>query len=171
MAELKPRLKRFTPSMKCQTCKLSIANKKLHQDLLDSTYFNEDGLLSVSMVMKKHKLKVPYRNVQNHMQHHLAPVKRYNDEKKVEVSDISKEEIAKAIAMPTAETAYEAALDETISKFHKELREGRLKLTVNTGLQAIKIKADMENRNKDRKLDFLKAFSAMGQDNGGTVPD
>lgn len=54
------------------------------------------------------------------------------------------------------------ALDDVINKFHNAVRQGKIPLTLQGGLQAIKIKADIEKSNKDRKVDLFKAFSSMG---------
>lgn len=158
--------KKFRPESKCKTCMFSVAHKKFHQDLLNSTYFDPNAVEGVTMIIKRWKVQktLGYRNVMTHMQRHLAPVKRFNDEKAAMLVETTPAPLPVNLQIEDeAETAYERALNKTITKFEQALENGTIKLTANTGLQAIKIKADIETKNKDRKLDFIKAFSAMGQ--------
>lgn len=56
---------------------------------------------------------------------------------------------------------HEQALNDTIRKFHTAVRNNKIPLTLTGGLQAIKIKADIDRSNKDRKIDLVKLFSGM----------
>lgn len=158
--------KRFRPEPKCKTCQFSVAHKKFHEDLLNSTYFDQNSVEGIPQIVKRWKVQksLGYRNVMTHVARHLAPVKRYNDEKALEiVTQEERQPLPVNLQIEDGETAYVRALDDVISEFHTKVKEGKIKLTAQSGLQAIKIKADIETKNKDRKLDFLKAFSAMGQ--------
>lgn len=165
------RLRRFKLEGRCKTCQYTLDHKRFHDDLLNTTYFDPNGFESIPELIRRFKVNksLGYRNVMYHVTHHVAPVQKHNEIIKAEAAAaqkvISEKELAQAIAVPTADTEYERALDTTIEMYHQQLKTGKLKLTVNTGLQAIKTKAEIESKNRDRKLDFLKAFSAMGQKN------
>ena len=60
-------------------------------------------------------------------------------------------------------THAELVLDGFITEFQHLLEEGTIKINAATGLQAIKIKADMVSKNKDRGVDLVKTFAGMNK--------
>lgn len=57
------------------------------------------------------------------------------------------------------EDAHEATLDEFIDKGRQMLKTGKLSITSQTLLQAIKTKADIKKSDKDRKMDALRLMA------------
>lgn len=130
-------------------------NPKFKDDVLASTYFSPSGTEGAAAVLKHwHEpfaQQTLYKHIKNHMQADVA---------------LAEENRAKLLLGPVKTdilqtdpgTSHMQGLEEFISQGRTMLAQGRLQITGSTYLQAIKIKADVVEKNKDRKLDAIKAF-------------
>lgn len=146
-------------------------NPKFKDDVLGSTYFDPAGTKGAAGVLvswhKPFADQTLYKHIKNHM-----------------VTDVTlaEERRAKLLLGPVKTdilqtdpgTSHMQGLEEFIAQGRTMLHQGRLQITGTTYLQAIKIKADVVEKNKDRKLDAIKAFfgakAADGPPNDGPNP-
>lgn len=166
----------------CQVCQYLKRNNDFKVALLLSSYFNPKGQESLPEVNKRFGQPFTLITLYKHAQRHMKPnVPRWMksaglEEKKNWHLALEKTKVATADKLealentmeivertPTSTSAHEQTLDDFITKGHEMIKDGQLKVTAQTLVQAIKAKADIEKSNKDRKMDAMKTlFAGMG---------
>jgi len=168
MANKPQGLKMYYP--RCRTCAYAKENSHWRKQLQQTRWFDENSPETISDFYHRTTPPVPYLAFYRHMLNHTTVMKHSleNRKKKEQGLPINRE-IAPDILVPdlsnveVVDTDYMGALDETIRKFHTAVRTNKIPLSLTGGLQAIKIRADIDKSNKDRKLDAFKAFSGMAK--------
>lgn len=145
------RLMKKKPTPRCQTCKYSQQNPSFHRDLIHCKYFDANALDDVVDVMRKHRCPLKVVNVYKHCLNHL---------KKHQIT-IPLPPVVTQLTDDSKSYHENVALD-TVKKYHKLLKDDKIKLTAKDGLSAIKLLADIDKSNKDRKVDLVKLFANRG---------
>lgn len=138
-----------------------------------STYFDPNGGENLNAVLKRFNDPLNYQVVVKHCQRHMKPkIQRWRAlnglvEKSAAMKkkDRVKELIVGTMDVVEAPVStggeHEQTLDEFIAKGRKNL-DG-ITVTATTLIQAIKAKAEIENKTKDRRFDAMKSlFTGMG---------
>lgn len=150
-----------------------------------STYFDKDGAESLADVVKRYNDPFPMTNIYQHCKRHM---KGREDRwlralKLKERPKNPKEERAKELVRQTMEVVdspvssqqeYEDALDDFIRVGRAKLGDGAMPVTATTFIQAIKAKAEIDNKTKDRKYDAMKqlfSFAAPKPEVSGEPED
>jgi hypothetical protein len=120
-----------------------------------STYFNPLAKESLAEVIHRWGDPFPMPTVYSHMRRHMS--------KKTQEIDIVAPEGAVSVVdleePVVSSTAHERGLDEIISKGRDMVARGEIKVTAQALLQAIKTKAEIDIKTKDRRLDAYKAMA------------
>lgn len=150
------------------------------------TYFDKNGAESLADVVKRFNDPFPMTNIYQHTTRHMRGKElRWRKALKLEEKSVAmkKKERAKEILNETL-NAVEApvysqgehidALDEFIAAGRRKIEAGQMPITAQTYVQALKAKAEIENKTKDRRYDALKSLFAgaapKGED-GQTLPN
>lgn len=163
----------------CQVCQYMRRNRDFSVALLLSSYFNPKGQESLPEVNKRFGEPFTQITLYKHAQRHMKPnVPRWMkinglEEKKNWHTALEKTRVATAEKLevlentmelvertPESISAHEQTLDDFITKGHEMIRDGQLKVTAQTLVQAIKAKADIEKSNKDRRFNALREMFA-----------
>jgi hypothetical protein len=169
----------------CSVCQYMKKNPDFKRACLQSTYFDPNGRESLMTVNERwgYPFKMPtmYRHMQRHQVQDIQRAeafakiegkeskvwqrstsqtlhKREAKEKELEKVDELLDNTVKVIegeVLPSRQK-HEVALDKFIALGEEEMRQGKLSITSSHLLNAIKIKADIEMRTKDRRLEMLK---------------
>lgn len=147
-------------------------HRAFSEAVLVSTYFNKHGEYAITEVLKDFHDPFPAINFYQHAARHMKPNLEHwrrvfkvlppsaMVKKKLQAKDLVKQTM-EVIDEPTlSQAAHEQALDEFIAKGREKLDYGNLPITATTFIQAIKTKAEMENKTKDRRYDALKQLFA-----------
>jgi lipopolysaccharide biosynthesis regulator YciM len=168
-------------------------DKPFREAVMQSTYFNLNGSETLLDVNNRYaqpfKMPTLYRHMQRHqaadiqISEKLAEAKgvstpnwqrrtRQTAHKEVpsELAKIDMEAIDNTVAIiegGRATSVHEQALDEFISIGRAKMDLGQVPISAANYIAAIKIKADIEKGNKDRKVDLLKnMFSGAAPKHG-----
>lgn len=158
-------------SRNCQVCNYSKAHPDFHEAILHTKHIDINNKDTVTDVWKRFNVPLPYTSVMQHVRRHIIPAYESFKERMIvrqAISDkklVTEEDLKKALEGEVGTKAsHEQTLDSFIDEFDELIKDGKVKITAQTGLQAIKIKADIEKANKDRKLDAFKMMvGASGQ--------
>lgn len=157
-------------------------DKAFREAVMNSTYFNINGVETLLDVNNRYaqpfKMPTLYRHMQRHqaadiqISEKMAEVKgistpnwqrrtRQTAHKELpsELKTIDKEAIDNTVAIiegGKATSVHEQALDEFITIGRAKMDLNQIPISAANYIAAIKIKADIEMRTKDRKLDLLK---------------
>jgi hypothetical protein len=143
-------------------------NKSFTEALILSTYFNPKGAETLPQVVKRYKDPFPlisvYAHCQRHMKHNITRWRNVNKlaekDAKMIKRDRAKELVARTMEVVEAPIysggEHEQTLDEFIAKGRAELRN--IPVTATTLIQAIKAKAEIEAKQKDRRYDAMKTL-------------
>lgn len=160
---------KYKYSKQCSVCKFLKHRPHIRDAVLNEAEYFE-GNLKMTDMHRKYGTGLGYDSFRMHFYRHVSKIPR-----STYVTAINeKEPIKKAlregqvlIRPDQRAGAHEQTLDEFIAQFDQAVREKQFKLTVKDGLQAIKIKADMEKANKDRSKDIMKMMlGATGESAG-----
>lgn len=131
---------------------------------MNSKWLDWSGTGNVADIIRQYNVDISYTTVMGHMKRHLKPmfdaqkekaaIKEFIGNEKLVTQNQLKEVVTGEVISEKAN--HEAALDNFIDKFQTMVRNDEIQITATTGLQAIKIKAEIQKGNKDRKLDALK---------------
>jgi hypothetical protein len=165
----------------CQVCQYMKKHQEFKQACQRSTYFDPNGKESLFAVSEKwgHPVKMPtlYRHMQRHQKRDIE-----NSEELARISGQASavwqrqatrgkdkaEEVVELIqntekvidANSTPRAAYEVGLDEFIALGRANLRTQNMSISASNYIAAIKVKADIERSNKDRRVDLLRNMFA-----------
>ncbi len=167
MSNKKQRVRIYYP--RCRSCAYAKENKLWQKQLLRTQWFDKDSPETVADFYKRTAPPVPYLAFHRHLENHTA-ISRMRSERAKKLIEEGKIAQRKPDLVPSlvtdviveANTDHEAALDDVIRKFHTAVRNNKIPITMSHGLQAIKIKADIDKSNKERKVDLMKLFSGRG---------
>lgn len=149
----------------CKSCKWLRYHREIRAlQLTELKMFNPQAVLGAQAFMDKYAIPLPYPVFARHLRNHIIMAKNKPQEPMVLVTNKPVEKLLEVLAPNVNE--HEQALDSFIAQFDEAVRSRQIKMTAKDGLQAIKIKADIENRNKDRSKDVFKMM--MGADGGST---
>lgn len=152
-------------SKRCVVCKFVKTHSKAKEDYAHIRAANPSGHMSIRMFQSKWMPSTSTFSIHNHFKKHVFKV---DEQTKTIVVPTSQKEVQNA---SNSKAAHESTLDTFITQFDEAVRKRELKITVKDGLSAIKIKADIEKANKDRKKDILKAMiGARGERGGPSEP-
>jgi hypothetical protein len=178
---------------RCSVCMRMKKDKPFREAVMQSTYFNLNGSETLLDVNNRYaqpfKMPTLYRHMQRHqaadiqISEKLAEAKgvstpnwqrrtRQTAHKEVpsELAKIDMEAIDNTVAIiegGRATSVHEQALDEFISIGRAKMDLGQVPISAANYIAAIKIKADIEKGNKDRKVDLLKnMFSGAAPKHG-----
>lgn len=140
-------------------------HKAFSEEILLSAYFNKHGQKSVTEIIKEYKDPFPainfYQHANRHMKgniEHWRRVNKITPPKKAKPVVLVEETMAVVDTPVESFSPHEQALDEFIEKGRQKLEYGNLPITATTFIQAIKAKAEIENKTKDRRYDALKSL-------------
>lgn len=166
-------------------------NRDFSVALLLSSYFNPKGQESLPEVNKRFGEPFTQITLYKHTQRHMKPnVPRWMklnglEEKKNWHTALEKTKVATAEKLevlentmevidktPSSFSPHERALDKFIQKGDEMVDDGLLKITAQTYIQAIKAKAEIESKNKDRRFNALREmFSGAAPKGDKDVPN
>ena len=165
MKERKPQLPRRTYHPNCAVCQYEKAHKDFRYDMLKSTYFNPDGVETVTDVINRYgnPFKAPsfYAHLQRHRKKDVELGKKNYEIKQQDKALLptTPATLITAVESEVLATApHEQGLDEFIRQGRTKLSMDEMPITPTNFLQAIKIKADIEKSTKDRRLDAVKSM-------------
>lgn len=152
---------KYKYSKGCLSCKYFKYHPKEKLVLANIRNFNNYSHMTVLDFQKIYTPDLSYASLRKHVNNHISIVKPPPVNTIVPHYEGKREsQESKQLALKSEEQAskedFENTLDEFISQFDEAIRLKQLKLTVKDGLQALKIKADLVSKNKDRKADILK---------------
>jgi hypothetical protein len=154
-------------SAKCATCVFLRRHPKEKLILANINRFNNASAMTMLDFQKLYAPSVNYPSIQHHVKTHIRIVKKPTATMIVNENEPEAKKIIEVEAKKAEKEQFERTLDEFIDQFDEGLRSRQFKLTVKDGLTALKIKADIANKNKDRKADVLKALAgARGERSG-----
>lgn len=170
----------------CAVCQYMKRNKPFTEAVLLSTYFSPKGAETLPEVMKRFKDPFPIVTMYAHCNRHMKPaISRWfavhnlaKKSREMVTAERAKQVIAETMEVieehngPSVTDA-EKTLDLIIKKGMEMVERGELSFSMANLNQTIKIKTDMENRNKDRRYDALKQLfaGAAPKDETKTLPD
>jgi len=161
MSEYSADLK-YKYSPHCATCKYLRFHPKEKLILANINRFNTASAMTM---FDFHKLYMPrdvtYASVRNHVLKHISVIKKATMVTIVNEDSPEAKEAEKVEVVESKKEQFERTLDEFINQFDEGLRARKFNLTVKDGLTALKIKADIVGKNKDRKKDILKAMMGV----------
>lgn len=146
---------KYKYSKSCTTCKYLWHKRSVKSAMANELAILNNGKgLDIKNFHRKYSMEVEYQSFLRHCQKHIFIVE---DKPQVTLTSFGdKKAIQQAFATPAYAGRHEQALDEYINQFYAELKDKSLTMTVKDGLQAIKIKADIESKKRDDKKDVLK---------------
>ena len=143
-------------------------NQVWYEELKKTSYFDPTSPENAAMFFQRTAPPISREAYYRHLRNHTALLKARIQSARTRHENgrlVKQEVIDLKILADDPPADHVDALDDVINKFHRAVREGKVPMTMQGGLQAIKIKADIEKSNKDRKVDLFKAFSSMGNKN------
>lgn len=155
---MKVNIKNLNYNKYCKHCKYMKRHGAYTQDLFESKYFEKNGQLSLPETMKKYQVDIPVQTIYNCLKRH-----HHNYTDKPDFILNGKGELItateKLISQPSeGERVHEMGLDEFINQGREMVARGEIAITASNYITAIKVKAEIEKSNKDRKLDLLKTM-------------
>jgi hypothetical protein len=171
----------------CQVCQRMKKDRDFRDACLASTYFNPDGKETLMAVNNKygHPFKMPtlYRHMTVHqaedirMSEKLAEIRGIQtpnwqrrttrgQDKQIDVQAV--ENTVALVEGKNVKPSFEQALDEFIEVGRAKMSARDIPISAANYIAAIKVKADIEMRTKDRRLDLLKGmFQGAAPKNDG----
>ena len=153
---------------RCTVCAYMKENPNWYAQFKKINYFDPSSPENASEFFIRTSPPFSRESYYRHLRHHTALLKSMIANAKsrnVKGTLVKQEVIDLKVFADDSPSDHVDALDDVINRFHRAVREGKVPMTMQGGLQAIKIKADIEKSNKDRKVDLFKAFSSMGNKN------
>lgn len=133
---------------------------KRHQDfrlaILNSTYFNEEGIESPNQVMKRYGVDFKIRTMYSHFQRHMY--REIYSKTELAKQPVMIQGVPSDIIADEGGTPAEIGLEQFIKLGTAKLNRGELPINASNYLQAIKIQTDKEIKTKDRKADLFKTM-------------
>lgn len=146
---------------RCATCNYMRKNPGWYKQLKKTSFFTENSPETPLQFYNRTQPPMGLAAFYKHMKNHTTLAK---EKMMAQTLTATKPDLPVfGELIEGGDTDYVQALDDTIRKFHTQIRDNQIQLTLTGGLQAIKIRADIEKANKDRKLDAFKAFSGMAK--------
>lgn len=144
----------------CKVCQYMKRNPTFKQQVMDSAYFEPTAAESLAEVVNRWGSPFPMPTVYSHMRRHQSkPTQAIEVVAPVEATALV--DIEDPVV---SETAHERGLDEIIAKGRQAIRDGSLKVSGQMLNTAIKTKAEIDIKTKDRRLDAFKMMSgAFGE--------
>lgn len=147
----------------CKHCKYMKKYPGYTYRLFNSKYFDKQGMESLPDVMRAFKVPINQQTVYNCLKRHFPS---YNNRAAVSVNNKGQTIVDARFAAtetvldtPTGTVKmHEAGLDEFIAEGRNMVKRGEIAITAANYITAIRVKADIEKSNKDRKLDLLKTM-------------
>lgn len=142
----------------CTICQYLKHNPEIKKRVLATSYFSPAGTESLLVVFREAGVEFPassiYSHAQRHEQNALARARR----------QYLKSEASTAIVLPAvtkhSDSDYQGSLNEFIAAGRIKLANNDLRITASTYLTAIRIKADTNNADAERKIEMLKTIFA-----------
>lgn len=156
-------MSRYKPN--CAACQLTRGKTKLRQRVSKAAFRREPGDETLQDIAKE--LHISSAGMYNHAKKHLSIRDDTPDVREVRVA--KKVNDIKAAAQKKVELAIDhddvlpedesiAALKEYILQGHAMIREGKLPITAQSFLQAVRIDVDYKSKQKDRQVDIIKTM-------------
>lgn len=156
-------------SDKCSVCRYMRKHDDFRRRIIQSSYFNPMARENLMDVLAAFGEPFASGTLYQHIRRH-QPRDIVKAMKKYEPIPLLAPTLQVIEAEPGASTTnHEIGLDDFIQKGREKLAMGELQITATTFLQAIKIKADNEKGNKDRRLDALKTMFRGAAPSGATA--
>lgn len=171
----------------CAVCKAMKKDEKLKRRIYNSSYFDPSSPESLNALADDYVGLFSRASLYNHVRKHgiITPsAAKYRKDKIIAAAkgdviplkggdhiNSAVEAVGKLVPQvmgdviagtPLApDSLYEQSLDDIIIVGMDDFKKGKIKLNAATLLTAIKIKADIESKTKDRKADFVAAMAAI----------
>jgi hypothetical protein len=151
-------------------------HKAFSEALILSSYFDDNGAESLAEVVKRFNDPFPMVNVYQHCTRHMkGKIHRWRQifkleerslemKKKDRAAEILRDTMTVVDSPVVSQGEHVNALDEFIEQGRKKVASGQMPITAQTYVQALKAKAEIENKQKDRRYDALKSLF------GGAAP-
>lgn len=161
-------IKRPKFEVRCGVCQFMRRNRKFKERIMLTKYFDPNAIESVDDVLKSFGYPVSRGSVYVHLRKHQGIERaEVREENSIAPSGVIKSVLLGEMIETNATDPHERLLDRLIYEGDALLDEGKLTLTTNQVLTAIKTKAEIQSKNKDRKVDALKTlFKGAAPDNG-----
>lgn len=146
----------------CLVCQFMKKNPVFRAEIMSSSYFDPEAKESAAEVVHRwdDPMKMPtlYQHFKRHQADDLVrtPV-RYKNGKMV-VDKRFKDTVEVLAVDPSEAKNHEVALGEFIQRGRDMLAAGTLRVSASTFVQAIRTQAEIDAKNKDRKVDLLKTI-------------
>lgn len=149
------------------------------QAVILSTLFDKNGAESMKEANARFNDPFAYDHLYKHAKRHMEPrihewrrlhglqEKTQAMTKKARAGEILKETMQVVDAPVISRSRHEEVLDLMIEKGYEDVKSGRIRLTAQTLNAALKTRADIENKQKDRKYDALKQIFGGAAPKGG----
>lgn len=157
-------------SKTCSACVWLSRRPKEKTILANINRYNNASAMTLLDFKRLYAPDLSYESLRHHLAKHVRVVRKPTATIMLNEEAPEAQEIIKVEAEKAKKEQFEQTLDEFIDQFDEGLKNRQFKLTVKDGLTALKIKADIASKNKDRKADILKKMiGARGdQDRPGT---
>ncbi len=153
---------------RCQTCAYMKKNQDWYKQLLQTSYYDEASPETPGQFYARTAPPFPQRAYYRHLQNHSQKVKEKLAREAIRKAknlatvtqqhNIELDELQRVVEVES-KSDYTGALDDIIRKFHADVKSNRIKVTGGIGMQAIKLRADIDKGKKDQKIDVLKMFA------------
>lgn len=161
----------------CLVCQYMKQHRAFREAVILSTYFDPNGAESLAEVVKRFNDPFPMVNIYAHTTRHMKQnIQRWRRlagleekslamKKKDRAKELLTETMTVVEAPVSAQGEHVTALDEFIEQGRRKVASGQMPITAQTYVQALKAKAEIENKTKDRRYDALKSLF------GGAAPN
>ena len=145
----------------CKHCKYMKSHPGYAQRVLGSQYFDSQSTETFPQVFGFFKPPMNVQTAYTCMKKHFAQFqKEVSITHEGEIVVDKRRKSLGAVLEEHGSSNHDIGLDEFIELGRQMVKDGRINITGQTYLQAIKIKKDDEKGNKDREADMIKAFFA-----------
>lgn len=149
----------------CRGCQVSRGNQALRNRIYNAQFKREQGDETLADIAKEVGISQPA--LYNHAKVHLATRDRDDTRKALILAKKTvdlKAAVAKKLEVSVdheevlAEGEAATALNEYVAQGHVMVKEGKIKITAQSFLQAVRISLDYESKKKDREVDIIKTM-------------
>lgn len=167
----------------CSVCQYLKKHQDLKLALMNSSYFNADGVESVPQVLARYNVSIPLTNMYTHFKRHQAKdlENRRLQVALKQVEDAREhKQLIKRTEGPVAiqgvpidvlgddyKPEHVLGLEEFIKAGREKMRRGEMPFTASNYLQAIKIHSEIDKAKQDSKVDVFKTMFAGASGEAG----
>lgn len=154
----------------CRTCQMSKGNVKFRNRVRKAAFNREEGDETLGDIALEVGISVHsiYRHAKKHLttmdmtgKNEIRVAKKIIDMKKNSDNELAAQLGADTVDEIDARPTEIASLDDYIALCAAEVRAGKMKITANSFLGAVKIKTDWASKQQNNKIELLRTISAF----------